>query len=171
METMTPSELFMIIGLCVAVLIGKWIYDSWQEQRESTDDDYDKSGDAEPTHDPQPKPAAPPVAATSPTALQPVATGYNERNEDLPRNERNERLRVQADIIARLLQSGVYVPNGNGGYKQIKQTAMIKLITGLSPNSRVDSDYGQLRAELEELINPQLLVAAGRPEERQIAKV
>jgi hypothetical protein len=63
------------------------------------------------------------------------------------------------------------VPDGKGGYKELKQTALITLATGIVSNGRAESDYGQLRAELEKLINPRLVVAAGRPEEREISRV
>jgi len=111
--------------------------------------------------------ATQPVAATLPEARNVIAMPRNDGNDVLPRNV----VRVQAQIIAHLLQAGLYVPDGKGGFKELRQTALITLATGLVQNGRPDSEYSQLRAELEPLINPRLVVAAGRPEERQISRV
>lgn len=111
------------------------------------------------------EPAA--IAATAPAAVAPVAMPRNEGNGEL---SGNVVLRARAEIIARLLGAGLYVADGKGGYKELRQTALITLATGLQPTGRADSDYARLRAELEPLINPQISIAAGRPEERQIAR-
>jgi hypothetical protein len=80
-------------------------------------------------------------------------------------------VRVQAELIARLVQAkSLYVADGKGGYKPCGQTALITLATGLAANGRKDSEYGQLRSELDPLINPQLVIAAGQPQEHLIAK-
>lgn len=119
-----------------------------------------------------PATATAPVAATATEDAQPVAMRRNEGNEELPRNGGNVVLRAQAELIARLVRAdSLHVPDGKGGYKKAGQVALIRLATGLEPNGRPDSDYGRLRGELEPLINPQITIAAGRPEERAIPKV
>jgi hypothetical protein len=173
MEHMSVSDLFTLLGACVLVGIGFILYDTWRGVKSSNDDadDYDNREEGGEEPQPQPKAAPPPIAATAPVTLRPIAITRNERNEDLPRNERNERLRVQADIIARLTQAkSIYIADGKGGYKLIGQTALITLATGLAANGRPDSEYGQLRAELDPLLRPQIAVAAGQPHEHLIAK-
>jgi hypothetical protein len=113
-----------------------------------------------------------PVAATATEPLRVIAMRRNEGNEELPRNSGNLVLRSQAQVIAHLVKSdALFIADGKGGYKPLGQVALIRLATGLTPNGRADSDYGQLRAELESLLDPQLTIAAGRPEERSIAKL
>ncbi len=121
-----------------------------------------------------PKHAITPVAATDNEPLRPIAMPRNERNEELTRNERNEELRrMQADIIMRLVTSdALFIADGRGGYKQASQGVLIKVATGLDPNGRKDSEYGLLREMMKELSNELMItISAGRPEERQIAKV
>jgi hypothetical protein len=119
-----------------------------------------------------PATATTPVAATATEPLRVIAMGRNDSNAELPRNGSNLVLRAQAELLARLIRSdSLFIADGKGGYKPAGQTALIRLATGLAPNGRADSDYGQLRAELESLLDPQLTIAAGRPEERSIAKV
>jgi hypothetical protein len=109
-----------------------------------------------------------PVAATDNGSLRLIAMSQSERNEPLPRNVVT---RAQADIIARLVKSGsLYTPDGRGGYKALGQTALIRLALGLEPNGRPDSDYGQLKAELDPLLKAELTIGAGRADERTIAK-
>jgi hypothetical protein len=109
-----------------------------------------------------------PVAATVAEPRNGIAIERNERNAPLTGNIV---ARAQALLIARLLKSEMlYIPDGKGGYRRITQTALIKLATGLEPNGRPDSDYGLLRAELEPLINPVLVIDAGKSTERVIAK-
>jgi hypothetical protein len=159
---MSPADFAYIIGAAALVMLSQALW-GWRHnivgyvtKRRSR---------------PAPATATAPVAATATEALPPVAKPSNEVNEELPRNGGNLVLRAQADIIARLLKADMYIPDGKGGFKELKQTRLIELATGITANGRAESDYGQLRAELEKLINPQLTIAAGRPEERQIAKV
>jgi hypothetical protein len=174
-ETLSVSSIFMFLGMCVSLVVASVLYDIWKHRVKSSaadTDDYDNDEEVEAADDPQRAPAAPPVAAMSDSARNGIAMGRNERNEDLSRNERNERLRVQAELIARLVQAkSLYIADGKGGYKPIGQTALITLATGLAANGRKDSEYGQLRAELERELNPQLVIAPGRPEEHAIGKV
>lgn len=150
------------------------LYDVWQGRvKSSVDeaDDYDNREEADGADDPQPKAAAPPVAAIADEARNGIAMARNERNEELPRNDRNERLRVQSELIARLVQAkSLYIADGKGGYKPAGQTMLITLATGLAANGRPESEYGRLRADLDPLLKPQIAVAAGQPHEQLIAK-
>jgi hypothetical protein len=160
---MTPADFAYIIGAAALVMISQMLW-NWRGPIA----DYVARWRSERT----PTTANPPVAATATEPLRPIAMGRNEGNEELPRNGGNLVLRVQAQVIAHLVKSdALYLADGKGGYKPAGQVALIKLATGLAPNGRADSEYGQLRSELESLLNPQLMIAAGRPEERQIAKV
>lgn len=159
----------MVIGAAVAVLLAMGLWD-WRTviiarlRVRSNDPDYVTGawGDEDTTT------ATQPVAATDNEPLRPIAMGGNADNGAL---SRNVVLRARAELIARLLRSeSLYVRDHKGNYKLATQTGLIELATGLKPNGRPESDYGQLRAELEPLINPQLLIAAGRPEERAISK-
>lgn len=97
-----------------------------------------------------------------------IAAGATERNAVLSRNVVT---RVQADIITRLLRAEtLYIPDGKGGHKRLGQTDLIRLATGLSPNGRADSEYGQLRAELEELNRPTVTVRDRDGTRREVAK-
>lgn len=97
-----------------------------------------------------------------------IATAQGERNEVLSRNVVT---RAQADIIARLLKAEtLYIPDGRGGHKRLGQTDLIRLATGLSPNGRADSEYGQLRAELETLTRPTVTVRDRDGTLRDVAK-
>jgi hypothetical protein len=160
---MTPSDFAYIIGAAAAVMLVQALW-NWRQPIA----DYVAQWRSERA----PATANPPVAATATEPLRPVAMPRNDSNDELPRNGGNLVLRAQAQVIAHLVKSdALYLSDGKGGYKPAGQVALMKLATGLIPNGRADSDYGQLRAELESLLNPQLTIAAGRPEERQIAKV
>lgn len=97
-------------------------------------------------------------SATATEGRNLIAMGDNERNEELTRNQL---LQAQAEIIARLLQSESLYTHENGKYKKVGQVAMIRLATGLAPNGRPDSEYGQIRAELESLLRPTMEVRDG----------
>lgn len=115
--------------------------------------------------------ATAPVAATGDQGEPMIAMGRNDDNTTLTRNGGNVVLRARAELIARLLRSqSLYMHDAKGTYKRITQTSLIELATGLKPNGRAESDYGQLRAELEPLINPVLHIAAGQPHEQVIPK-
>lgn len=104
------------------------------------------------------------VAATDPSGRNAIAITDNERNSPL---SRNIVARAQADIIARLLKSeSLYIPDGRGGYKKVGQVVLIRMATGLEPNGRADSDYGQLKAELDPLLRPELIISNTRVIER-----
>jgi len=162
---MTPSDFAYIIGAAALVMLSQLLW-GWREpiidyvtlirQKVAT------------------KHAITPVSATDNEPLRPIAMPRNERNEELTRNERNEELRrMQADIIMRLVTSdALFIADGRGGYKQASQGFLIKVSTGLEPNGRKESEYGLLREMMKELSNePMITISAGRPEERQIAKV
>jgi hypothetical protein len=160
---MSPADYAYIIGAAALVMISQMLW-GWR----LTIADYVTRFRRLMT----PATATAPVAATATEPLPPVATPSNAGNAELPRNGGNLVLRTQAQVIAHLLKSdSLYIPDGKGGFKELRQTRLIELATGLTANGRPESEYGQLRAELESLINPQLMIAAGRPEERQIAKV
>lgn len=173
MENITPENLFMLIGFTILLGVASMVYDGrhhiarwWQSVRPAPGD-YVQHGDREPAHGGAEDRAGGRVAATDNDARNLIATGSNARNEVLTRNER---LRVQAEVIADLMDSdSLYIPDGKGGYKKLGQTTLIKLATGLSPNGRPDSDYAQLRAELEEIMRPTMTVTEGG-EVRSIAK-
>ncbi len=171
-ENLSVNSFFMFIAMCASLVLVSVLYDVWKHQTKSASADvadYDNREAGEEEDDPQPEPAAAPVAAIDGEARNGIAMPRNERNAEL---SRNERLRVQAELIARLVQAGtLYIPDGKGGYKPARQTRLITLATGLAPNGRGDSEYGQLLAALKPLLNPQLVVAAGRPEEHAIGKV
>ena len=115
--------------------------------------------------------ATEPVAATTPEARNVIAMERNDDNAALTRNGGNVVLRARAEIIARLLKSEMlYTRDSQGGYRRITQTWLIELATGLRPNGRPDSDYGQLHAELKPLIDPTMVISPGRPDERVISK-
>lgn len=110
-------------------------------------------------------------AATDNDTLRRIAMGRNGDNDELSRNDSNLVLRVQAAQVARLLRAdSLFVADGKGGYKKAGQGVLIKLSTGLEPNGRASSDYGQLLAELKPMLNPQITIHAGRPDERLINK-
>ena len=112
-----------------------------------------------------------PDAATDNEPLRGIAMRRNDDNGELSRNGSNVVLRTQAAQIARLIRSdSIFIADGKGGYKKAGQGVVIKLATGLEPNGRASSDYGQLLAELKLLINPQLTIHAGRPNEQVIDK-
>jgi hypothetical protein len=160
---MTPADFAYIIGAALAVMLVQGLW-NWRQPIA----DYVAQWRSERA----PATANLPVAATATEPLRPVAMPSNDSNAELPRNGSNLVLRAQAQVIAHLVRAdSLHIPDGKGGYKPAGQVALIKLATGLTPNGRADSEYGQLRAELESLLKPQLTIAAGRPEERQIAKV
>lgn len=97
-------------------------------------------------------------SATATEGRNLIATGDNERNEVLTRNHV---LQVHAETIARLLEADTLYTHENGKYKKVGQVAMIRLVTGLAPNGRPDSEYGQIRAELESLLRPTMEVRDG----------
>ena len=161
---MSPSDYAYIIGAAALVMISQLLW-GWRQPIA----DYVTRLWQWVT--PAPATATTPVAATEPEPLRPVAMPRNDSNQELPRNGGNLVLRTQAQIIAHLVKAGtLHIPDGKGGYKPAGLVALITLATGLTPNGRPESDYGQLRAELESLMRPHLVVAAGRSEEREIAK-
>lgn len=176
METlarMTPSDFAYILGAVLLVAVSQILW-NWRQpivalfSVKLSGRDYVTSGT---TNQPATT-ATTPVAATSNEPLRPIAIGSNEDNEPLTRNDSNRILRARAELIARLLKSEMlYVRDSQGNYRRVTQTGLIELATGLRPNGRPESDYGQLRTELEPLINPQIVISPGRPEERTIAKV
>lgn len=179
METlarMTPGDYAFIIGMALFVMLTQMLW-GWREpivaffRQWSVND----RGSGYVTGDETDQPATTattPVAATSNEPLRRIAMQSNEDNEPLTRNGRNPVLRARAGLIARLLKSeSLYVRDTAGNYRRVTQTGLIELSTGLKANGRPESDYGQLRAELEPLINPQIVISAGQPGERVISKV
>ena len=165
MESMTPTDLFVIIGICLVVLAGSIAYDSranllvWLGSVKGSRADYGQDPADDQPDDQPVEGASTLVAATGNEGSNPIAMGSNERNDVLTRNER---LRVQADAVAALLESGsIYIPDGKGSCKKAGQVKLIKLVTGLSPNGRPDSDYGIIRAELDRLTTPVMTVTEG----------
>lgn len=164
-----PQHIFWVIAAACAVLLTMGLWD-WRtvivarlRVKGKAPDYVTGSGEGEPMTT-----ATQPVAATEQEARNVIATPGNADNGALPGNVV---LRARAELIARLLKSeSLYVRDAQGNHKRITQTVLIELATGLKPNGRPESDYGQLRAELEPLINPQLVIAQGRPEERVISK-
>jgi hypothetical protein len=170
---MTPQDLFIIIGLTLFVLALSLLYDvrqgflRWWQSVNKTKSRYVQRGDPEPEPAAEPEPANAPGCANTEDERNVIAKGRNDRNDDLTRNNR---LRVQAEAVAALLAAdSLYIPDGKGGYKKAGQTLLVKLVTGLSANGRADSDYGKLRAELDELMHPVLTIKDGS-EVRSIPK-
>lgn len=165
MENLSVENVFMIGGMCLALAVLSVLYDSrhdlagwWRRVKPSRADYVER---AAPPAGPEAATRAPggPVAATDNGARNVIAMGDNGRNGGL---SRNQRLHLQATMIADLLSTdSLYIPDGKGGFKKLGQTALIKLATGLSPNGRPDSEYGALRAELDELMHPRLTVQDG----------
>jgi hypothetical protein len=177
LEKLSVDSFFMLLGITLVLGLISIAYDVWSKSVKTPDHEADDYGNGKEEQEeqegrgPQPKPATAPIAATSENERNAIATTRNERNEELLRNERNERLREQAELIARLVKSEtLYIQDGKGGYKRAGQVAIIRLATGLEPNGRGDSEYGQLRTALKPLLEPVFQIAAGRPEERAISK-
>lgn len=173
MESMSVQNVFMIIGITIALGMASMLFDArkdlarwWRRVNGSRSRYVAPPRVAPPQNEAHNRPEAP-VAANDNGARNAIAMRSNERNEEL---SRNERLRLAADIIARLIESdSLYIPDGKGGFKKLGQVALIKLATGLSPNGRPESEYGQLRAELEKILEPTMTVTEGS-EVRSIAK-
>lgn len=173
MDQITPENLFMLLGLTLLLGALSMAYDGrhhiarWWWSVRPARRDYVQPPDPVPAQVGAQGGACAQGGATGNDASNGIATGSNGRNEELLCNER---LQAQADIIAQLLQAdSLYIPDGKGGYKKLGQTALIKLATGLSPNGRPESEYGQLRAQLEDRLQPSMTVTEG-DQVRTIAK-
>lgn len=105
--------------------------------------------------------------ATAETPVDVIAVTSTGGNEPLPGNRI---VRVQAAVVARLLRSKMlYIADGRGGFKPVGETELIRLATGIGPSGRADSEYQQLKAVLNPLIQKKTPAAAGAPEERAVA--
>jgi hypothetical protein len=173
MERMTPEDLGVIIVLTLLVLLLSLLYDGhrglvrWWNGVNQRKARYGQAPAPEPAQAERHDPEHAPGCANAEDERNRIAKGRNGGNDELTRNTQ---LRVQAEAIAALLAAdSLYIPDGKGGYKKAGQTLLVKLVTGLSPNGRPGSEYGKLRAELDELMHPVLTVTDGA-EVRSIPK-